>query len=102
MPRDSLPDAAARYVRDGFLSPVDIVSYEEPVEHRARMEEAEANIGTLHYKAKVHTILRSPCELATHSRVLDVRDLYRQGTGFCFAHELAPSGSNWGSSAGLT
>ena len=36
------------------------------------MEEAETRIGTLHYKAKVHTILRSPYELATHARVLDV------------------------------
>lgn len=72
MPREGLHDAAARYARDGFLSPVDILNYEEAVEHRARMEEAEANVGTLHYKPKVHTILRSPYELATNSRVLDV------------------------------
>ena len=72
MSHDSLPDAAGRYARDGFLSPVDILSYEEALEHRARMEEAEAKVGTLHYEAKVHTILRSPFELATHSRVLDV------------------------------
>lgn len=64
--------AAECYARDGFLSPVDILTSAEAAHHRARLEAAEAKIGPLHYKAKVHTILRSPLELATHPRVLDV------------------------------
>lgn len=39
--------------------------------HRERMECAEAAFGDLHYQAKVHTILRSPLELATHPRILE-------------------------------
>lgn len=62
----------AAYGRDGFLSPVRILSSEEALGHRQRLEEAESKIGPLHYKAKVHTVLRSPYELAAHPRVLDV------------------------------
>ncbi len=72
MPLDALRDAAERYLRDGFLSPVEILNDQEAAHHRARMEAAEAKIGALHYKTKVHTILRSPYELATHPRVLDM------------------------------
>ena len=68
----SLHFAPERYARDGFLSPVDILSAAQAAEHRARMEAAEAEIGLLHYKTKVHTILRSPFELATHPGVLDL------------------------------
>ena len=72
MTSEDLKAAAARYARDGFLSPVDIISAEQAAAHRARLEEAEAEVGPLHYKTKVHTILRSPLELATAPRVLDL------------------------------
>ena len=72
MPLDGLQAAAESYARDGFLSPFDILTAEEAAYHRARMVAAEAQIGPLHYRAKVHTILRSPLALATDSRVLDV------------------------------
>jgi ectoine hydroxylase-related dioxygenase (phytanoyl-CoA dioxygenase family) len=68
----ALQQAADSYARDGFLYPIAILSEDEAAAHRARLETAEAAIGALHYKPKVHTILRSPCELATHPRVLDV------------------------------
>ena len=63
---------AARYRRDGFLSPVRIMGQGEAGGHRRRLEEAEAAVGNLHYQAKVHTILRSPLQLATHPCALDV------------------------------
>jgi len=69
---EARPDAADTYSREGFLSPVDVLSSGEAAAHRARLEEAEARFGALHYRSKVHTILRSPYELATHPRVLDV------------------------------
>jgi ectoine hydroxylase-related dioxygenase (phytanoyl-CoA dioxygenase family) len=69
--RGDLRQAAEAYDRDGFLSPVDILSAAKAAGHRARLDDAERRIGPLHYKAKVHTILRSPYELATHPRVLD-------------------------------
>ena len=62
------------YTRDGFLSPQAIVSDSEATSHRHRMEVAEAEFGPLHYVSKVHTILRSPMELATHPRALDVAE----------------------------
>ena len=60
------------YQRDGFVSGVEILSESVALRHRTAMEAAEAIFGTLHYEAKVHTILRSPHELATHSTALDV------------------------------
>lgn len=60
------------YQRDGFISGVEIVSAEEAAKHRKSMERAESEVGPLHYKAKVHTILKSPLHLATLPRVLDI------------------------------
>ncbi|MCP4329320.1 MAG: phytanoyl-CoA dioxygenase family protein [Alphaproteobacteria bacterium] len=62
----------AAFERDGFLSAVDILDLDEVADHRRRLEDAEASHDGLHYVSKVHTILRSPFELATHSKVLDV------------------------------
>lgn len=60
------------YQRDGFVSGVEILSESEALRHRTAMEAAETSFGPLHYEAKVHTILRSPHELATHPTVLDL------------------------------
>lgn len=67
-----LDNYKACYDRYGFISPVRFFSTEEAAEHRKIMETAEASIGNLHYKAKVHTILRSPYQLASHKNILDV------------------------------
>ena len=61
-----------RFARDGFLSPIRILDEADAEVHRRRMERAEGSFGDLHYQGKVYTILRSPMELATHPRVLDV------------------------------
>lgn len=66
------PELAASYARDGFISPVRFLSTRQALGHRQIMESAEAVVGSLHYKAKVHTILRSPFELATLPGVLDL------------------------------
>ena len=71
MPPVDPADIARDFARDGFVSPLEILSVEEAAAHRRRMEEAEAKFGALHYEYKVHTILRSPYELAVHPRVLD-------------------------------
>ena len=60
-----------RFARDGFLSPVRILDATAAATHRKRLERAEAALGDLHFQAKVHTILLSPLELATHPRVLE-------------------------------
>lgn len=61
-----------RYRRDGYISGIEILSLEAAAGHRAAMEAAESKIGSLHYKTKVHTILRSPLRLATMPDVLDI------------------------------
>lgn len=65
-------DWRERFARDGFLSPIRILDESEALAHRRRMERAERSFGDLHYQGKIYTILRSPMELATHPRVLEV------------------------------
>lgn len=67
-----LPSLKAAYERDGFVSGVPILSAAEAASHRERLERAETEAGTLHYKPKIHTILTSPAELTTHPDVLDI------------------------------
>ncbi|MGI9622863.1 MAG: phytanoyl-CoA dioxygenase family protein [Acidimicrobiales bacterium] len=57
--------------RDGFVSPLTLIGAEEAAEHRAALERAEAQVGPLHYWDKIHTVLRSPMELATSLDLLD-------------------------------
>jgi len=60
------------YEQNGFVSGIRIVNTQEAAEHRQAMEWAESEIGPLHYRTKVHTILRSPLQLATLPGVLDI------------------------------
>lgn len=62
----------SEYEKQGFLSPLTILSAAQAARHRRHIEDAERHIGPAHYKAKMHTILKSPCELATHPDILDV------------------------------
>ncbi len=62
-----------QYWEDGFLSGIPVVSPEEAATHRGQLENAERQIGHgLHYHSKVHTVLKSPLELATHPALVDV------------------------------
>ena len=72
MTRPDLNELTSRYERDGYLSPVPLISARTAATHRARLEDAEAAFGPLHYKTKVHTMLRSPFELVTDPQVLDI------------------------------
>ncbi len=67
-----LQDLKTTYERDGFVSGVRILSPADATIQRSAMEEAEAKIGPLHYRSKVHTILLSPLQLATMPAVLDI------------------------------
>ncbi len=61
-----------QYEHSGFVSPVEIIDAETALSHRQRLEEIESRTEPLHYKAKIHTMLTSPYELATLPQVLDV------------------------------
>ncbi len=69
---EELQNIKRNYRRDGYVSGVEIINEEEAAIHRKAMEDIEASFGPLHYKNKIHTIMRSPKELTTHPRVLDV------------------------------
>ena len=62
-----------RYHRDGFISGIPILSKGESLHHREQLERAETALEhSLHYFNKVHPVMRSPYELATHPRLLDI------------------------------
>ena len=61
-----------QYQRQGYLSPIDVLDAGEAASHRRALEAAEARLGPLHYESKMHTVLTSAAELASHPAVLDV------------------------------
>ena len=65
-----------RYKKDynerGFIFPVRIISSEDAKKHRDILENTEKILGNMHYQSKIHTILKSAYELATHQNVLDI------------------------------
>ncbi len=72
------PDLSAPHaVRDhGVRSPVRIISEEQAAHARAAIEHAEAEIGSLHYRHKVETALRTVWDLATSPAVLDAVEAF--------------------------
>jgi chlorinating enzyme len=63
---------SAQYLAQGYLSGIGIIGSDEVAEHRRQLEQAEQQIGSMHYMSKVHTILSSPVKLVSHPRILDV------------------------------
>ena len=62
-----------RYWQEGFIDGIEVLSDEEVKIHRAHLENAERALGhSLHYMSRVHTVLRSPFELATHPALVDL------------------------------
>ena len=72
MPQNNLKQLAEDYQRHGYASGVRLIDSAEAKKHRDALERAEQKRGSLHYLAKVHTIFRSPFELATLPSALDV------------------------------
>ncbi len=59
------------YRRDGFLSPVAIMSGERALGYRRQLEAAEARFGPLHYVTKPHLLLLMADELVHDGPLLD-------------------------------
>jgi len=66
---------ASDYHKNGYVSGVDIVNTDTAQHHRTALESAENTQGGLHYLTKVHTLLKSPFELATLPQALDAVEL---------------------------
>ena len=54
------------FEENGFISPVNIITKQQAKQHRIKLENAEDLLGSLHYKSKVHTVIKSAYELATN------------------------------------
>lgn len=68
-----LAELAQQYKATGFVSGLRILSAAEAAHHRACLEMVEASLGqSLHYCNKVHTVMPSAYEMATHPRLLDI------------------------------
>ena len=67
-----LVQLSVAYQRDGFITGVPVVDTPTARRHREALEKAEQHQGKLHYLAKVHTLFRSPYELATLPAALDI------------------------------
>ena len=65
------PRQVATYSEQGFLFPVPVMTAQEAVRHRARLEAAEAIHGPMHYKIKPYLVLSSAWEIARHPALLD-------------------------------
>ncbi len=72
MYQNNLAQIQSDYKRDGYVSGIPLLSQVEAQKHRKKLEDAEADFGTMHYKSKIHTLLTSPMELATMPAVLDI------------------------------
>ena len=71
MQNNNLDEWTKIYFNNGYASPIKLLNMGGAEKHRKRLEAAEKKLGSLHYRSKIHTILTSPFELATNSKVLD-------------------------------
>ena len=65
-------DYRESYQQQGYLSPIDVIDADAAAAHRQALERAETRLGPIHYLAKMHTVMTSPAELASHPAILDV------------------------------
>ena len=72
MNKQSLEQLSDEYSENGFITAVPVLSRESAAAHRQKLEQAEKTQNSLHYLAKVHTLFRSPYELATAPQALDI------------------------------
>ncbi len=68
----TLATLADSYHANGYLGAVEVTSADDAQTHRRALEEAEAQLGPMHYIDKVHTVLLSAWELCVHPKVLDL------------------------------
>ena len=59
------------YWRDGVVSPVDVMTEDEAVELRRRVEDNEARFGAVHYMVKPYLVMTAADEIAHHPALLD-------------------------------
>lgn len=96
-----IPALAQSYNRDGYIGGVPILTTGDAAAHRASLEAAEAQIGSLHYRSKAHTILTSPLQLATDKTVLDIvesligPDILLYNVTYIIKEAHAPSHVSW-------
>ena len=68
----NLAQIKSNYEQNGYVSGLKVIDKAQAAQHQLALETAEEKIGTLHYKPKIHTLLKSPYELVTLPSVLDI------------------------------
>ena len=71
MPKQLSEQQIEAYRRDGGVFPIAVMSEAEAVEHRRRLEAAEAAHGNMHYRSKPYLVLSSAKEIAGNAVLLD-------------------------------
>jgi len=61
----------AAYWQDGFVGPIDVMSENEALALRQRVEEVEARYGAVHYMVKPYLVMTAADEIAHHPALLD-------------------------------
>lgn len=56
---------------DGYMSPIRIMSKQTAQKYRSTMEAVEEQVGSLHFRFKIHTALPMAYEIATNEKLLD-------------------------------
>ncbi len=69
---NSIKQWAEDYQQNGYIAGYPVLDAGQARQHRRALEQAEAQAGPMHYKPKVHTLFRSPYQLATHPALLDM------------------------------
>ena len=64
----NIKELSNNYIKNGFISGIKIISKKDVIKHRKHLEDAEKIVGNLHYKPKVHTILKTAYELSTNKK----------------------------------
>ncbi|NVK32474.1 MAG: phytanoyl-CoA dioxygenase family protein [Gammaproteobacteria bacterium] len=92
---------AQSYFDDGFLSGFPVMSDQQALEHRARLEEAETLYGPMHYRSKLHTVSQSILSLVSMPSVLDLvealigPDILLYNSTFIIKEPNSPSHVSW-------
>jgi len=101
MPTPSTENFAEAYNHNGYISGISIIDKVEAQKHRDALEQAESVHGNMHYRPKIHTIFRSPYELATLPDALDIveqligPDILLFNTTYIIKEAGTPSHVSW-------
>lgn len=97
----SIETVRQEWQTNGYVTGLPLLSEAQAATHRDRMARAEAQIGNLHYQTKIHTVVKSACEIAVMPQVLDIvealigPDILLYNVTYIIKEPNAPSHVSW-------